>query len=74
MRDICVPPLELLLLYLCFAIIFGRWSRISNRKANHPRNNGPRGGNFANPDNNSGHISASSEDGGANVEMIALTI
>jgi hypothetical protein len=74
MRDIDVPPLELLLLYLCFAVIFGRWPRISNRNPNHPRNNGGEGGNFANPQNNSGPFPPLPGNGGANVKMIALTV
>jgi hypothetical protein len=74
MRDICVPPLELLLPYLCFAVIFGRWPRISNRKANHPGNKKPQGGNFAHPDNNFDRMRPLHRHGGANAGMIALTV
>jgi hypothetical protein len=74
MRDIFVPPLELLLLVVCFGSTFMARDPKINRKTNHPRNNGTDGGNFANHDNNSATIPGLPGDGGANESMIALTV
>jgi hypothetical protein len=74
MRDIFVPPLELLLLVVCFGSTFVAWGGIINRKTNHFGNNASNGGNFAYRVDNSATIRGLPADGGANESMVALTV
>jgi hypothetical protein len=73
MRDIFVPP-STAAACCCFAGSFGGWASIINRKTNHPENYAGKGGIFPLRAYNPPIMPGLPGDGGANAEMIALTV